>query len=281
MVVIKVEGLKYKYPLTEKLALNHVSFEVKKGEFIGIVGESHSGKSTLCQSLLGLVPQFYKGAYGGSVDILGMDASVTPIHELSKSIGLVFQNPFTQMTGAKATVYEEIAFGLEQIGISQPNMKTTIDSVLETMGIEAIKDKNMLSLSGGQMQRVAIAGVMAMGPEILVMDEPTSQLDPEGAEDVMKMAKQLSDSGKTVLIVSHDMSQLARYCHRLFVLKDGELICIDTPARVFDHESFDAFGIECPVSTSVAKVLNIRDSSGELPISPEAFKSAWDCRRSK
>lgn len=275
MVVISAQDLKYKYPQTTELALNSLSFEINQGEFIGIVGESHSGKSTICQSLLGLVPQFYKGAYGGRLEVLGMDTAHTPVHELSKSIGLVFQNPFTQMTGAKATVYEEIAFGLEQIGISQPNMKVQIDSVMKTLGIEALKDKDMLSLSGGQMQRVAIAGVLAMGPEILVMDEPTSQLDPEGAEEVMQAAKALSELGKTVIVVSHDMSQLARFCHRLMVLKEGALLCMDTPQAVFDRADFETFGIDCPPSVKLAKEMGLRDANNELPLSPEAFKKAW------
>lgn len=275
MVVISAKALKYKYPQTSTLALDNLSFEINQGEFIGIVGESHSGKSTLCQSLLGLVPQFYKGAYGGSLEVLGQDTAHTPVHALAKSIGLVFQNPFTQMTGAKATVYEEVAFGLEQLGISQIEMKTRINEVMTTLGIEALSNKDMLSLSGGQMQRVAIAGVLAMGPEILVMDEPTSQLDPEGAEEVMQAAKALSKRGKTVIVVSHDMAQLARFCHRLMVLKAGRLVCLDSPEAVFEHEDFEAFGIEKPMTVKLASRLGIRDEKGKLPLDPQALALAW------
>ena len=184
-----VENLKYCYPLAKDLALKGVSFEVDKGEFIGVIGSNGSGKSTLCQALVGLVPNFYKGAYGGKVIACGMEVAKSEVAEIATKVGLVFQNPFTQITGSKLTVYEEIAFGLENIGIERSEMKCRIEHALDLLGISKFKDKNPFDLSGGQMQRLAIAGIIAMEPDVIVLDEPTSQLDPQRSEEVFQAVK--------------------------------------------------------------------------------------------
>lgn len=174
MPVIAVENLKYRYPNTESLALDGLSFTVEKGEFIGIVGENGAGKSTLSQALIGLVPQFYKGAYGGRVLIEDLPAETTPISELCCKVGLVFQNPFNQLSGAKDNVYEEVAFGMQNLGVPREEMHRRAEEALKLLDIWQYRDRNPFDLSGGQMQRVAIASVLVMNPDILVLDEPTS-----------------------------------------------------------------------------------------------------------
>ena len=151
MAKIVVENLKYKYPLSEKLVLDNVSFEVNPGEFIGIIGRNNSGKSTLCQALVGLVPNFYKGAYGGKVIIDDIEVAKSDTSEMCKKVGIVFQNPFNQVTGSKMTVYEEIAFGLENLGIKRDEMIERIDEAMELLDISKYKDRNPFDLSGGQM----------------------------------------------------------------------------------------------------------------------------------
>ena len=184
MAFLEVEHLKYRYPHTIRLALDDISFTAEKGEFIGIIGENGAGKSTLSQAFCGLVPQFYKGAYGGKVTIDGISAAATPTAELCKKVGLIFQNPFNQLSGAKDTVWDEVAFGLENFGVPAEQIHERLDKVLHQLDIWQFRDKNPFDLSGGQMQRVAIASVLAMEPEILLLDEPTSQLDPQGSEEV-------------------------------------------------------------------------------------------------
>ena len=186
MPVIAVENLKYRYPNTESLALDGLSFTVEKGEFIGIVGENGAGKSTLSQALIGLVPQFYKGAYGGRVLIEDLPAETTPISELCCKVGLVFQNPFNQLSGAKDNVYEEVAFGMQNLGVPREEMHRRAEEALKLLDIWQYRDRNPFDLSGGQMQRVAIASVLVMNPDILVLDEPTSQLDPQGSEEMFR-----------------------------------------------------------------------------------------------
>ena len=151
---------------------------------IGIIGRNGAGKSTLCQALVGLVPHFYRGAYGGKVTVAGLEVMKNSVSRLSAKVGIVFQNPFTQVTGSKWTVYEEVAFGLENMGVPRKEIIERVDFALHLLGLEDVKDRNPFDLSGGQAQRMAIAGVIALKPEIIVLDEPTSQLDPQGTEEV-------------------------------------------------------------------------------------------------
>jgi energy-coupling factor transport system ATP-binding protein len=264
MKKIIVEGLKYKYPLAETLALNNLSFHVDQGEFIGIIGRNSAGKSTLCQALVGLVPHFYKGAYGGKVLVDGLEVKNYSIAEISLKVGIVFQNPFTQVTGSKLTVYEEIAFGLENIGISRPEIIERVDRVLSLLKIEQVKDHNPFDLSGGQMQRMAIASIIAMKPDILVLDEPTSQLDPAGSEEVFQAIQSLSKQGITVILAEHKMEKVAQYCDRVLLLNDGVVVDFDTPEKIFSREDLDSLGVATPVYTMVCKALGIKKAGTDV-----------------
>jgi len=267
MKKIIVENLKYKYPLTDELALKGISFDVEKGEFIGIVGKNLSGKSTLCQALVGLVPHFYKGGYGGKVIVDGLEVSKSEISELSQKVGIVFQNPFTQVTSCKLTVYEEIAFGLENMGISREEMRKRIDDSLKLLDIYKFKDRNPFDLSGGQMQRMAIASIIAMRPEIIVLDEPTSQLDPKGSEEVFKAIQNLSKKGMTVIMVEHKMEKIAKYSDRVMILNDGEIVDFDIPQKIFSRGDLDKYCVSAPAFTKICKGLGIKSkATGLYPI---------------
>lgn len=270
MKKIVVDNLKYRYPLTEELALKGVSFEIEQGEFIGVIGRNLSGKSTLCQALVGLVPHFYRGAYGGHVFIDGIEVGETEVSELASKIGIVFQNPFTQVTGSKLTVYEEIAFGLENLGISREEMKKRIDYSLELLNIYKYKDRNPFDLSGGQMQRMAIASIIAMRPEVIVLDEPTSQLDPQGSEEVFKAVQSLSGEGMTIIMVEHKMEKIAKYSDRVMLLDHGELVDFDTPQKIFSREDLAAYGVEPPAFAKICMGLGIRNkATGLYPVTLE------------
>lgn len=164
MAIITMENLKYKYPGTDHLALNGITLSIEKGEFIGIVGQNGAGKSTLCQAIIGLVPQFYHGAYGGFVKVKERLAEKVPVQELCEDVGLIFQNPFNQLSGARDTVYGEVAYGLQNLGIRREEMKVRIEKVLKQLDIWQYRDRNPFELSGGQMQRVAIASILVMQP---------------------------------------------------------------------------------------------------------------------
>ncbi|MDY0407648.1 energy-coupling factor ABC transporter ATP-binding protein [Virgibacillus soli] len=274
MSMIQVEGLKYRYPDTDKLAIHDVSFTIEKGEFIGIIGRNTAGKSTLCYALSGLVPHFFKGAYGGKVIIDGVEVRQSDMNEVVKKIGLVFDNPFSQMTGSKYTVFDEIAFGLENLGIDRGEMVARIERSLELLEITNIREKNPFDLSGGQMQRVAIASVVAMKPTILILDEPTSQLDPQGSDEVFKVVENLAKEGITIMMAEQKMEKLAQYADRVLLLDDGKLIDFATPEKIFSRDDLYERGVEAPVVTNVAKALGIYDQkTGLYPATLQQLKA--------
>jgi energy-coupling factor transport system ATP-binding protein len=275
MTKIIAENLKYKYPLSDKMAIDNISFQVKKGEFIGVIGANKAGKSTLCQALTGLVPHFYKGAYGGKVFVDGLEVKEHSIAEISLKAGIVFQNPFTQMTGSKMTVYEEIAFGLENLGIAHEEMQKRIDHAMELMDIASLKERNPFDLSGGQMQRLAIASIIAMNPEIIVLDEPTSQLDPEGSEEVFLAVQLLSRQGVTVIMAEHKMEKVAKYCDRVLLLHNGKVIDFDTPGKIFSRDDLIQYGLVPPIFTSVCRELGVKKpGTDEYPVTLEEARAA-------
>lgn len=267
MAEIIVENLKYRYPLAGELALKGISFEVKSGEFVGIIGANAAGKSTLCQALAGLVPQFYHGAYGGRVIVGGLEAAKSDLSLMASKIGIVFQNPFTQVTGAKLTVYEEVAFGLENLGLPRPEIVRRINWALKLLDIYRYKERNPFSLSGGQMQRMAIAGVIAMKPEVIVLDEPTSQLDPQGTEEVFQMVWNLHNEGLTVIMAEHKIEKIANFAERILLLRQGNLVDFDSPPKIFSNRNLDSYGINAPVYTTICKTLDVVDKkTGLYPV---------------
>lgn len=266
MSLIEVKDLKYRYPGTTELALDGVSFTVEKGEFIGIAGENGAGKSSLSQALLGLIPQFYKGAYGGSVTVCGMDARSTPVSELCRHVGLVFQNPFNQLSGAKDTVYDEVGYGLQNLGFPPEEIRTRVESVLRCFGIWEYRDRNPFDLSGGQLQRVAICSVLAMNPDVLILDEPTSQLDPEGSEEVFHTVDELTKMGITIIMIEQKIEKLAGYCDRVLLMHQGHVIDYDTPRKIFSREDLYDLGVNPPAYTRFARAHALVFEDGTLPV---------------
>lgn len=266
MSLIEVKDLKYRYPGTTELALDGVSFTVEKGEFIGIAGENGAGKSSLSQALLGLIPQFYKGAYGGSVTVCGMDARSTPVSELCRHVGLVFQNPFNQLSGAKDTVYDEVGYGLQNLGFPPEEIRTRVESVLRCFGIWEYRDRNPFDLSGGQLQRVAICSVLAMKPDVLILDEPTSQLDPEGSEEVFHTVDELTKMGITIIMIEQKIEKLAGYCDRVLLMHQGHVVDYDTPRKIFSREDLYDLGVNPPAYTRFARANALAFEDGTLPV---------------
>lgn len=266
MSLIEVKDLKYRYPGTTELALDGVSFTVEKGEFIGIAGENGAGKSSLSQALLGLIPQFYKGAYGGSVTVCGMDARNTPVSELCRHVGLVFQNPFNQLSGAKDTVYDEVGYGLQNLGFPPEEIRTRVESVLRCFGIWEYRDRNPFDLSGGQLQRVAICSVLAMNPDVLILDEPTSQLDPEGSEEVFHTVDELTKMGITIIMIEQKIEKLAGYCDRVLLMHQGHVVDYDTPRKIFSREDLYDLGVNPPAYTRFARANALAFEDGTLPV---------------
>lgn len=279
MAEIKVENLKYRYPDTEKLALDGITCDIKPGEFIGVIGRNGSGKSTFCQALLGLVPNFYRGAYGGKVFVDDVEVRNVEVDELCQKVGMVFQNPFNQVTGSKLSVYEEIAFGLENFGIPRDEMKKRIDDSLELLDIAKYRDRAPFDLSGGQMQRMAIASIIAMQPEVIVLDEPTSQLDPQGSEEVFKAVAKLSEKGITVIMVEHKIEKIAAYSDRIMLLDDGKLVDINTPQEIFSRDDLMEHRVAAPAYTRICKELGLKvPGTDYYPVTLEEARQLLACK---
>lgn len=269
MSLIEVNNLKYRYPHSDKLALDSLNFTVEKGQFIGIAGANKAGKSTLCQVFAGLVPTMFKGAYGGSVVVGGKNTAQTPIAEICQSVGLIFQNPFNQLSGARETVFEEVAFGLQNLGVPKEEIIQRVRKSLQLLDIAGYSEMNPFDLSGGQTQRVAIASILAMEPEIIVLDEPTSQLDPQGSEEVFRVVDKLAGSGITVIMVEHKIEKLAAYCDKILLLHEGRQIAFDTPAQIFSRSDLENFGVEPPVYTAVCRVFGVAvGENDDQPVYP-------------
>ena len=236
MGYLKLENVNYKYPLEEKNALQNINIEIKKGEFWAVIGKNGSGKTTLCNILRRFVPDFYKGELTGKITLEGKELKDYSQKEIVQKIGFVFQNPFTQISGVKNTVFEEIAYGLENLGIERETIISEVEKILKLLEIEKLRDKNPYNLSGGQKQRVALASIIAMNPDILVIDEPTSQLDPKGTEDIFKIINLMANEGKTIILVEHKLELIAEYAENILVLDEGEIILSGKANEVLNNK---------------------------------------------
>lgn len=242
MALIELENVTYHYPFCKTPALQNVSFSFEKGVFYGVIGENGGGKTSLCNLLRGLIPHFYQGELEGRVTIDGADVREWDTGRLSARIGYVFQNPFTQISGIKATVFEEVAMGLENLGRPKKEMVDRVLEICRLLGIEHLMQKNPNELSGGQRQRVAFASILAMDAEILVIDEPTSQLDPQGTQDVFEIIHGLRGSGKTILLVEHKIDLIAEYCDQVLVMQEGRIVRSGPTAEVLAAPDLESVG---------------------------------------
>lgn len=236
MGYFKIENVNYKYPLEDKQALKNINIEIKKGEFWAVIGKNGSGKTTFCNMLRRFVPDFYKGELTGKITLEDKELKDYSQKELVQKIGFVFQNPFTQISGVKDTVFDEIAYGLENLGLEKEEIISKVEKILKMLEIEKLRDRNPYDLSGGQKQRVALASIIAMDPDILVIDEPTSQLDPKGTEDIFKIINLMANEGKTIILVEHKLELIAEYAQNILVLDEGEIILSGKAEEVLNNK---------------------------------------------
>ena len=256
MSIIKVENVSYIYgkgtPF-EKKAIDDISFSVEKGDFIGLIGHTGSGKSTLIQMLNGLIKPDL-----GKIIIDGVDITSDKVNlrEIRSRIGLVFQYPEYQLF--EETVYKDIAYGPFNFNKSKEETDKVIHEVIELVGLDkSVLEKSPFELSGGQKRRVAIAGVLAMSPDILILDEPTAGLDPAGRNDILSCIKKLhAQKGITVILVSHSMEDIANFAHKIMIVSDAKLVSYDYPNEIFkDSQMLKNIGLNVPQVTRVVNHL--------------------------
>ena len=247
--IIEVRNLKYKYDSeSENYTLNDVSFQVKKGEWLSIVGHNGSGKSTTVRLIDGLLE-----AESGDIIISGDKLTAENVWEKRRQIGMVFQNPDNQFVGA--TVEDDVAFGLENQGLDYDLMVERVQQALEFVGMQDFKEREPARLSGGQKQRVAVAGVVALRPDIIILDEATSMLDPEGRLDLIQTVKKIKDSNQlTVISITHDLDEIA-LSDRVLVMKEGQVESTATPRELFSREDLEELGLDQPFVNQVKAAL--------------------------
>lgn len=253
MAFVNLQNVTYQYPLTKTPALQNINLQVDEGEFVAIVGPNGAGKSTLCYALAGFVPHFFKGEISGTIEVAGKESSKSTLDEWVLNVGLAFQNPFNQISGAKYTVFEEIAFGLENIGVPREEMKTRVEDAMALTGIRDLADRSPYSLSGGQQQRVALTSILVMRPRLLVLDEPTSQMDPIGTREVFGTIRKMAEDGMTVVLVEHKMEWIAQFADRVVALKDGSILLEGKPGDVLTSDLLAENGFGSSRYTSTAR----------------------------
>lgn len=266
--IIEVRNLKYKYDSeSENYTLNDVSFQVKKGEWLSIVGHNGSGKSTTVRLIDGLLE-----AESGDIIISGDKLTAENVWEKRRQIGMVFQNPDNQFVGA--TVEDDVAFGLENQGLDYDLMVERVQQALEFVSMQDFKEREPARLSGGQKQRVAVAGVLALRPDIIILDEATSMLDPEGRLDLIQTVKKIKDGNQlTVISITHDLDEIA-LSDRVLVMKEGQVESTATPRELFSREDLEELGLDQPFVNQVKAAL--RQSGLPLPDSYLTEKELQD-----
>jgi energy-coupling factor transporter ATPase len=254
MTMIETKNLTYTYPGGTKPSINGVSINVKKGEFVLITGPSGCGKTTLCRCFNGLIPHFYQGELKGEITVAGMDVTKHETHDMAKNVGLVFQNPENQLFAL--SVEKDVAFGLENLGVPREEMQKRVEWALRLTDIYDLRERSPHEVSGGQQQRVAIAAVLAMQPDIIVLDEPTSFLDPLSAEKIFEVIHDLNKRlGITVVLVEHRLDLTAKYADHIIIMDEGA-VCFDgNPREILNTEETRLIGVGIPKATFLYHIL--------------------------
>jgi energy-coupling factor transporter ATP-binding protein EcfA2 len=270
LAVIEAKDLAYTYPNATKPAIHEVSLKIEKGEFVILTGPSGCGKTTLCRCFNGLIPHFYQGELAGDIQVADLNVADTPIHKLALHVGLVFQNPENQLFAL--SVEKDVAFGLENLGVPRETMQKQVNWALNTSGISNLRERAPDELSGGQQQRVAIASIIAMRPEIMVLDEPTSFLDPVGAKNIFEVIDGLNRSlGITVILVEHRLDLAARYTNHVIVMDKGKIVLDGGPRAVLGSQKARLLGVGIPKATRLYQILEEENElkTDSVPVTSE------------
>lgn len=255
MVLATLRGVSFTYAYTDEPALRDIDLTLEEGLLYAVIGPNASGKTTLCALLRGIVPHFHEGELTGSVQIRGRDLLDWEPADLSREIGCVFENPFTQISGIKETVFEEIALGLENLGRPRDEIIERVQRVIDQLELGKLVGKNPNELSGGQRQKVAFASIIAMDADVIVIDEPTSQLDPESSDAVFAIIADLKARGKSIVLVEHKMDLVAQYADRVIALSGGRIVLEGPTAEVFTSPVLIQTEIARPEVTDLASAL--------------------------
>jgi energy-coupling factor transporter ATPase len=269
VAVIETKDLTYTYQGGVKPSIRDVSIKIEKGEFVILTGPSGCGKTTLCRCFNGLIPHFYNGTLQGTINVAGLNAIEHQIHELAIHVGFVFQNPENQLFAL--SVEKDVAFALENVGTRREEMQKRVEKALKTVGAYEFRERAPHELSGGQQQRVAIASVLAMQPDVMVLDEPTSFLDPLGAKKIFEVIADLNRRfGITVILVEHRLDLTAQYATHVMIMDKGAVVMDGKPRDIFNMDKARLIGVGIPKATRLFQILKEDDIYlKDAPISSE------------
>ena len=252
--LIRFNNFSFRYNSRDDKILEDINLSIKSNEITVLAGPTGCGKSTLLRAIVGLIPNMYEGEYTGDVIVDGIKIRDAEIKEIAKRVGFVFQNPENPIF--MFSVERDIAFGLENLGLEQEIIKKRISKIMKTLNITHLAKKAPHELSDGQKQRTALAGVLAMEPKILILDEPTSLLDPKTAMEFMELINKLcKEEGMSIIIVEHRLDLVLKYANKLIVLSEGKVISDDTPENVFDYKKDIIPELSVPFSTKLYREL--------------------------
>jgi energy-coupling factor transporter ATP-binding protein EcfA2 len=263
MGIIEVRNLTFKYANSDKPSLYNINLSIDKGEFLLITGPTGCGKTTLCKCLNGLIPNSYNGDFNGEVIVDGLSTKEHPVYELAQHVGLVFQDPENELFCT--SVEKEIAFGPENLGLPRDEIRRRVEEAMAMVGISHLRERSPYELSGGEQQKVAIAALLAMRPKILVLDEPTSNLDPFSAYSILNLLFNLKKEYKmTIILIEHRLEIAAKMADRCAVMNDGRIIAIGPPEEVLYSDTIESIGIGIPKIVKLVKTLGL----SSRPLSP-------------
>jgi energy-coupling factor transporter ATP-binding protein EcfA2 len=267
-IPVEAKNLTFTYRGAKKPAIRDINLKLMVGEFVVVTGPTGCGKTTLCRCFNGLIPHFYPGRMTGQLRVNGVETREVKVSDLSQTVGFVFQDPENQLVALN--VERELAFGPENLGLPREEIKARVEEAIEMVGIEHLRDKAPYELSGGEQQRVAIASVLTLKPSILVLDEPTSNLDPIGAKKVATLLGELNKKhGIIIILIEHRLDLVAPYSNRVFVMSDGEIVVEGEPRVTLSNDIVERLGIGIPRILKLFKDLRIDGTSQSLPLTPE------------
>jgi energy-coupling factor transporter ATP-binding protein EcfA2 len=271
--LIRIRGLTFYYTDAAEPALRDINLDIEGGEFILITGPSGGGKTSLCRCLNGLIPHFYGGKISGEVEVDEIKVLEHPTKEMATRVGMVFQDPENQLVAMD--VEREIAFGLENLAFPRPIIAKRLEESLDTLGIAHLRRRQVHELSGGEKQKVAIASVLALHPDVLVLDEPTSELDPHSAEEVLSVVQRLNDElGLTVVLLEHRLDRVVHLIDRMIVMDQGRIVADGDPRRVLDDGAVSAIGVGAPPIVRLVQSLKQKGHSlGAIPLTVKEGRS--------